>query len=90
MREPLLEGDQQSRQELRRSKKIDPDKIITFRKSLDLACAKRKYQTKLFILMASYWISASFFIAMQFYLFKKPLYCEFISEGLDRCCPEGD
>ena len=41
--------------------------------------------------MAAYWIFASFFISMEFYLFKKPIYCDHPFEtDSANCCKEGD
>lgn len=40
--------------------------------------------------MAAYWIFASFFISIQFFLYKKPVYCESLLPGSIRCCHEGD
>ena len=33
------------------------------------------YQRRLLILMAFYWITASFFLILPFYFFKRPQYC---------------
>lgn len=63
---------------------------VTFRQCLRLIGGKEKYQRKLFALMAAYWIFASFFIYIEFFLFKKPVYCESQFPDISQCCHEGD
>ena len=34
------------------------------------------YQKRMLLLMGFYWITASFFIILPFYFFKRPVYCQ--------------
>jgi hypothetical protein len=38
--------------------------------------------------MGSYWVTASFFLILPFYFFKRPQYCSNPDPAADRClCP---
>jgi hypothetical protein len=48
----------------------------TFREFRKKAGSYGIYQRRLLILMAFYWITASFFLILPFYFFKRPQYCQ--------------
>ena len=59
---------------------------ITFRECAVYVTEKNgHYNKKLYILLALYWIIASFFIAFQFYLYRRPLFEDCPSEHDSEC-----
>ena len=51
-------------------------KKATFREYRQAAGTFGPYQKRLFVMMGFYWITASFFLILPFYFFKRPMYCE--------------
>ncbi len=47
---------------------------VQFKECLEHIGGFGPYQRSVFVLMAVYWASASFFLATPFFLFKKPIY----------------
>lgn len=63
----------------------------TFQECLRASEGRGLYNRKLFFLLAAHIIFASFFMALPFFLFKKPIYCEFVDkDSSSGCCEEGD
>ena len=57
----------------------------TFREFRKEAGSFGIYQKRLFVLMGCYWITASFFLILPFYFFKRPLFCANQDPTLEHC-----